>query len=345
MKTVLKQLFVLCLCGVLVLVHGSCKHEPPKRELPPVAVEVLAIDTVSGGLTRTYVGEVEENLSVAMSFPAGGRVERVYVREGDYVRAGQLLAEVNSNNAQNAYNSAKASLQQAEDASQRLKKVYDKGSLAEVKWVEMQTKLDQARALEQIAKKQLDECRMTAPISGVVGTCNAKVGGTMLPGEPAMTLLDMGKVSVTFSVPESEISTVVVGKEAYVYVPALDNKMLTGRITERSVTSSRVSHSYQVKIAFPNADKSLLPGMVCKVLLEQPDSRGFIVPAKCVQTRPEGLSVWVVQNGRAQRRVITSTEFVANGVLVSSGLTPGDTVITAGMQKLYTGAKVYKTED
>ena len=136
MKNVLKQSFVLCMCSVLVLVHGSCKHEAPKRELPPVVVEVLSIDTVSGGLTRTYVGEVEENLSVAMSFPAGGRVERVYVSEGDYVHAGQLLAEVNNSNAQNAYNSAKASLQQAEDAYQRLKKVYEKGSLAEVKWVE-----------------------------------------------------------------------------------------------------------------------------------------------------------------------------------------------------------------
>jgi len=325
---------------ILLVAVVSCKHETAKQEEQSIPVEVLVVDTVSGGLTHTYVGEVEENLSVALSFPAGGRVERVYVREGDYVRVGQHIADVNRSDAQNAYNSAKATLQQAEDAYDRLKKVHDQGSLADVKWVEMQTTLDKARALEQIAKRQLDECSLVAPISGVVGTCNAKVGGRLLPGEPAVTLLDMGQVSVTFSVPESEISTVAVGKEAYVYVPALDNKMLTGRITERSVNSSRVSHSYQVKIAFPNADKALLPGMVCKVTLDQPGTAGFIVPAKCVQTRPEGLSVWVVKNGKAQHRIIMSSEFVANGVLVSSGLNPGDTVITTGIQKLYTNAIV-----
>lgn len=338
MKKVLH--IILVIIGFCLAVVG-CKHATPEQtSAPPIAVQVMVTDTVSGNMTRTYVGEVEENLSVAASFPTGGRVERVYVREGDRVRAGQTLVVVNSATAQNAYNSAKASLQQAEDAYNRLKKVYEQGSLAEVKWVEMQTNLEKARSMEQIARKQLDDCTLKAPISGVVGACNAKAGGSLLPGEPAVTLMDMGSVSVTFSVPESEIGSVKFGEEAYVLVPALNNKLLTGKITERSMTASKVSHSYQVKIAFANPDKSLLPGMVCKVMLDQPDNQGFVVPAKCVQTRPEGLSVWVVENGRAQHRLITSSQFVANGVLVTSGLHPGDTIITEGLQKLYTNAEL-----
>ena len=341
-----KVLHIILIVIGFCLVVVSCKHaKTEQKSAPPIAVQVMVTDTVSGSMTRTYVGEVEENLSVAVSFPVGGRVERVYVREGDRVREGQTMVVVNKANAQNAYNAAKASLQQAEDAYNRLKKVYDQGSLAEVKWVEMQTTLDKARSMEQIARKQLEECTLKAPFSGVVGTCYAKVGGSLLPDEPAITLLDMGSVSVTFSVPESEIGSVKVGEEAYVLVPALQNKMLVGRITERSVKASKVSHSYQVKIAFTNPDKSLLPGMVCKVMLDQPENQGFVVPAKCVQTRPEGLSVWVVENGRAQHRLITSSQFVANGVLVTSGLHPGDTVITEGLQKLYTGAELIVNSD
>jgi len=340
MKCLRNYLFPFTLLCIFTLLLPSCQHKEKVQKPAPVPVQVMAVDTVRGGLTRTYVGEVEENLSVALSFPTGGRVERVYVHEGDRVSAGQVVATVNKSNAQNAYNSAKASLDQAEDAYRRLKKVYDQGSLAEVKWVEMQTTLEKARSLEQIAKKQLDECTLTAPISGVVGSCNAKAGGSLLPGEPAVTILDMGKISVTFSVPESEISSVNIGDEAYVCVPALDNRMLTGRITDRSVTASRVSHSYQVKIAFPNSDKSLLPGMVCKVMLDQSEDQGFVIPAKCVQTRPEGPSVWVVENGRAQHRIIQSDAFVANGVLVKSGIRPGDTIITAGMDKLYINAEL-----
>ena len=59
-----------------------------------------------------------------------------------------------------------------------------------------------------------------------------------------------------------------------------------------------------------------------------------------MQTRPEGLSVWVVENGRAQHRLITSSAFMSNGVLVSSGLHPGDTVITSGMDKLYVNSEL-----
>ena len=341
----MKRCVTILTVAALLLLVAACKKSAPPQERSAIPVEVMVVDTVAGGMTRTYVGEVEENLSVAVSFSMGGRVERVYVREGDRVREGQILATVNHTNAQNAYNSAKASLDQAEDAYKRLKKVYDQGSLAEVKWVEIQTTLEQARSMEQIARKQLDDCTLTAPVAGVVGNCNAKAGGSLLPGEPAVTILDMGKVAVTFSVPESEISTVNVGDEATVCVPALDNRLLTGRITDRSVSASRVSHSYQVKIAFPNSDKSLMPGMVCKVLLNQTDNQGFVIPAKCVQTRPEGLSVWVVENGRAQHRLITSTAFVANGVLVASGLHPGDTVITAGMDKLYTNAECRMMND
>ena len=336
----MRRCVTILTAATLILAVTACKKTVPVKERATLPVQVMVVDTVTGGMTRTYVGEVEENLSVAVSFPMGGRVERVYVHEGDRVRAGQILATISKSTAQNAYNSAKASLDQAEDAYNRLKKVYDQGSLAEVKWVEIQTTLEQARSMEQIARKQLEDCTLTAPVAGVVGSCNAKAGGSLLPGEPAVTILDMGKVSVTFSVPESEISTVNVGDEASVCVPALDNRIMNGKITDRSVSASRVSHSYQVKIAFPNPDKSLMPGMVCKVLLNESDSQGFVVPAKCVQTRPEGLSVWVVENGRAQHRLITSTAFVANGVLVSSGLHPGDTVITAGMDKLYTNAEL-----
>ncbi len=323
---------------VLLFSSISCKQRVEEQKREPLNVEIMVADSVLGDLTHTYVGEVEENVSVSLSFPMGGKVERVYVHEGDRVRAGQLIATINSENAKNAYNSAKASLQQAEDAYKRLKKVYDSGSLAEVKWVEMETTLEKARSMEQIARKQLEECSLTAPVSGIVGNCNAKAGGSILPGEPAATILDVDKLSVAFSVPESEISSVEIGDDAFVYVAALNNKMLNGKISEKSVISSKISHSYRVKVDLPFNDKEMIPGMVCKVLLEHPDRPGFVIPAKCVQTRPEGLSVWVVKNGKAYRRLITSYEFTANGVLANSGINDGDTIVTAGMQKLYSGA-------
>jgi len=305
-----------------------------------VKVNVCVMDTLSGENVRTYVGEVEENASLSLGFATGGRVEKVLVHEGDRVRAGQLLVTINRSNAQSAYNSAKAQLDQAEDAYRRLKKVYDQGSLAEVKWVEMLTNLEKARSLEQIARKQLSECALYAPSAGVVGKCNAKAGVSLLPGEPALTLLDLKSVSVTFSVPESEIATVPEGGEARILVPALQNRTLTGKISDKSMTSNPVAHSYEVKVALPNADRQLLPGMVCKVYLNNDKGAGFVIPAKAVQTRPEGLGIWVVRNGKPERRIVKVADYVANGVVVTEGVGIGDTIITGGMQKLYNGAEI-----
>lgn len=339
MKNLKTVLFIIIAAGLA----AACKHRAAETERTPVAVAVMAIDTTGGGLTRTYVGEVEAKESIGLSFATGGKVEKVLVRPGDRVAAGQRLVTISKSTAQNAYNSAKASLDRAEDAYTRLKQVHDQGSLAEVKWVEMLTTLEQARAMEQIARKQLEDCALIAPASGVVGECRARAGASLLPGESAVTLLDIHYVTVNFSVPESEVATVKEGDEVHIVVPALDDLRLTGRICERGMNASRVSHSYIVKVELPNPDRRLLPGMVCKVHIHEPDSRGIVIPAKCVQTRLEGQSVWVVRNGQAEQRFVQADEFVANGVLVTHGLQAGDTLITAGMEKLYLNAKVAYT--
>ena len=331
---------LLFLGSVMLLSLSSCRHGENADKSAPIKVKVITIDTVRSGLLRTYVGEIEEKLSLSLSFATGGKVEKVMVHEGDYVREGQLLVTVNTATARNAYNSAKAQLEQAEDAYRRLKIVYDQGSLAEVKWVEMLTNLEKARSMEQIAKKQLSDCELYAPTSGVIGKCNARVGVGLLPGEPAVTLLDVSEVSVTFAVPESEISSLPIGRETSIIVPALNDMVLRGKVSEKSITSNPVAHSYQVKIALSNQNRKLLPGMVCKVVVDQPNEEGFVIPANCVQTRPEGLSIWVVKNGKPERRIIKATEYVVNGVLVLDGLHQNDTVIVEGQQKLFTGADI-----
>ncbi len=324
----------------LALGGAACRQKAALPEKEPIKVSVAVIDSVSGGMTRTYVGEVQEDMSMSLSFPAGGKVTSVYVKDGDHVTAGQLLATIDNSNAQNAYKNAAATLKQAEDGYKRLKKVYEQGSLPEVKWVEMLTDLEKSRAMEQLAKKQVEECSMYAPLSGIVNKCHLNAGARMLPGEPAMTILDMKSVSVVFSVPESDIASIAIGSQALLTVPALQDKAIPCTVTDKGIVSNSISHSYQVKIKLANADGSLMPGMVCKVSLTCDRSGGIVVPARAVQTRPDGTSVWVVRNGHAEIRYIQSAGFTAGGVSVAGGLTYGDTVITAGYQKLYTNAPV-----
>ena len=340
-KIICQTLWGIALCGLML--PTSCARWQKKdadTTPPPVNVRISVVDSLHSGITRTYVGEVEENNSLLLSFATAGTVDQVFVREGDHVRKGDLLASVNKQKARNAHAAAKAALAQAEDGYKRLKQVYDQGSIAEVKWVEMQTNLEKARSMEAIARKQLNDCDLYAPCDGVIGSCNAKVGANMLPGQSAMTLLDVTRVQVVFTVPENEIASIALGDQGQIEVPALNNQMFAGKITDRSLTANRMAHTYKVKIALDNARQQLLPGMVCKVHVAQPSTGGFVIDGKAVQTRPDGLGVWCVAQGRAVRRMVEAGQFVANGVLITNGLAQGDTLIVEGQQKLYEGAVV-----
>ena len=237
-KLRLNPIALLVAVGMMWFLPLSCRRGEKAEKSAPIKVSVITIDTVHSGMVRTYVGEVEEKLSLSLSFATGGKVEKVMVHEGDYVREGQLL------------------------------------------------------------------------------------------------------VTVNFAVPESEISSLPLGRETSIIIPALNDMVVTGRITEKSITSNPVAHSYQVKINLPNGSRKLLPGMVCKVEVDHPNDEGLVIPANCVQTRPEGLSVWVVRNGKPQRQLIQVSQYVVNGVLVLDGLHQDDTLIVEGQQKLFTGAEI-----
>ena len=111
-------------------------------------------------------------------------------------------------------------------------------------------------------------------------------------------------------------------------------------IIDKSFVSNPLGHTYTIKAKVPVEDKDILPGMVAKIQLSLSELSGIVVPSSCVITMPEGADVWVLNNGKACRRNIKVGGFVKNGVVVESGLQSGDTIITAGYQKLYNGAKV-----
>lgn len=130
----------------------------------------MTVTTVNGLSNLRYSGTVEASQTIPPTFQSSGTVEQVLVQEGDVVRKGQLLAVVNKSDNQNIYNSSLAMYEQAKNAYDRTKQVYDQGSLSEVKWAEMKTKLKQAESQMPIAKNNLDKCNLLF----VAVNCNIK---------------------------------------------------------------------------------------------------------------------------------------------------------------------------
>lgn len=332
---------------ILSMVISSCTThaEQSSKDQQSLKVRVLRIDSASTGIIRNYVGTIEENSSTALSFSTGGYVQQVNASEGQFVKKGDLLVSLDKSNAQSTYDVAKATLEQAQDGYRRLKQVYDQGGIAEVKWIEMETNLAKAQSMESIARKNLNDCDMYAPFDGFIGTNYAQAGMNLLPMQPTIILLDIGVVYAKFTVPENEISFVKIGQEGEVSVSAANNQTYKGKIAERGVVADALSHSYTVKIKLQNPQKTLLPGMVCKVGLHiDSDISGVVIPNHAVQTDIDGTYVWLAQNGKAVRRRVAIGDFAPAGVYVTEGLAVNDQVITEGYLKLSEGSNITVTE-
>ena len=311
---------------------------PAEERVIPVGVQV--IDEVSGIVSNTYPGYLEEGQSVDMAFKYGGTLQLLNVREGSTVRKGQVLARVSSPQMESTRRSANATLEQAQDAYDRLKKVHDNGSLPEIKWREMVADLEKAQSAVDLADAMLADNTITAPFNGTVSGLNAELGENITPLKPIMRIINTNGLTVKISVPENEIAKVQVGDTAEVVIPALGDRRYMGKVTEKSLTASLLTHSYPVKVLVEQTDTELVPGMIGKVVLKADVSKGIIVPANAVLINQEGKFVWVVEDDHATRRKITLSGYSGTGVIVSEGLQVGDKVIVEGYPKVSEGMKV-----
>lgn len=319
---------------------GCQNAEKQEANVPPIKVETLSVRSTSTTNSGQYSGTIEEENGTALSFSVAGTVRKVYIHLGQRVRAGQLIATLDPVSLRSSYNAAHATFVQAEDAYRRMKELHDKGSLTDIKWVEAQSQLEQARSMEQIASKSLSDSKLYAPFSGMIAEKNVEVGQNVAPGVPVAKLVTTNLLNVKITVPETEISSIAIGQASDITVSALGGKTYTGKVIEKGVLADPLSRSYEVKIRINNPDSELMPGMVVEASLMAPGTESAcVLPAHVVQIDNQNrFFVWIDRKGKAERRFITCGDYTDSGVTVTSGLRPGDLVITKGQNKVCDGS-------
>ncbi|MBO4613060.1 MAG: efflux RND transporter periplasmic adaptor subunit [Bacteroidaceae bacterium] len=355
MKTTKGIIPVLC----SVMLFCACRTKQEKTEEETLAVVVERVTPSSDVAQIPYVGVVEEESSTTVSFTGMAVLQTMTVSEGQAVKKGQLLAVIDETQARNTLATTKAALDQAKDAYERMKLLHDNQSLADMKWVEVESKVQQAQSAYDMAKKNLDDCRIYAPVSGVVGTKIMSVGETVLPTEPVLTILSIDRVKVRVAIPEREIAGITAGTATQITVDALGDEVFQGGKIEKGVSADPLTHTYDIRITVPNPGHKLLPGMVARVKMrngviakrlrseeeqenEKMRNEGVVtLPVKAVQQATDKtLFVWVPKDGKAHRTPVTIGQTVGNRVVIESGLQEGDQVIVEGYQKVGEGTPV-----
>jgi RND family efflux transporter MFP subunit len=334
---------ILCFTAsaAVYLTGCSSKTETAKTD-KIIPVKTLTVSASASTDEHNYVGVAEESSALSLSFSLAGTVERIMVTEGQRVSKGQLLAALNSGTAQNAYDISQSTLKQAQDAYNRLSELHKKGSITDIQFVEVETGLEKAVAMEAISRKSLEDTKLYTPIAGIVATRSIEKGANVAPGISAFKVVSIDEIDIKVSIPENEISRRNLGQSATITVPAINDMEYTGRVDKKGVEANALSHTYDIKIRVKNQQAKLMPGMVCKVSLSEGGLQPqFVIPNKSVQIAPDDKHfVWLADGTTAKRCFITIGKLTDYGITVKDGLSEGDQVIIDGFNKVSEGMQI-----
>jgi RND family efflux transporter MFP subunit len=204
--------------------------------------------------------------------------------------------------------------------------------------------LEKAKSMEAIAKKSLEDCSLCAPLNGVIAKRSIEEGVNVMPGMSAFKLVSIDEVYINVPVPENEIGSVKTGQTATITVAALGKGEYRGTVNKIGVEGNPVSRTYAVKIKIGNPKSELMPGMVCKVLMQEKANdnvQQIVIPNRSVQIAPDNRHfVWIAEGNTATRRFIAVGSLSDYGVIVESGLSESDRLIVEGYTKISEGMQV-----
>jgi membrane fusion protein (multidrug efflux system) len=311
---------------------------PPGGFTVPVEAQLVRV-----GVSRKEaeaIGTLRSWESVVVKPEVTGRVAKINFEEGTLVKAGQLLVELDSAEAEAELLRATAALDWAKETYQRAQTLRRQGAGSAAALDKAQAEFAAAEASVKLAEAKLAKMRLTAPFDGVIGLRKVSVGALLVPGQEIVNLEQINPLKVDFKVPEMLLAAVKVGQVIRLRLDAMGSRAVDGTVYAIDPLLETGGRAIVLRARIPNPDSALRPGLFARVVLtieEKPDA--LFVPEQAVLPGSDGSkSVFKVVEGKAVMTPVELGERIKGEVEVTAGLKPGDVVVTAGLPKLRPGA-------
>jgi RND family efflux transporter MFP subunit len=342
-------------------VLAACSKTEPAPE-PVRAVRTLTVSPQTAGGSYEYAGEVKARTESRLSFRVGGKMVKRLVDLGDTVKAGQVLAQLDPRDLRLGQDAARASVAAAQASYEqnvadykRYKELSDKGFIgpAELDRREMAMKtaraqLDQAKAQSSVQGNQAGYATLVADVSGVITGVDLEPGMVASSGTPVLRLAHDGPRDVVFAVPEDKVAVVkALAAQSGRFTVRLWGAMdapLPATIREISAAADPATRTFLVKADIGGAGAAgVRLGQTATVSMELPQVVGVNkLPLSALREEQGRSAVWLVD--RASMTVKSQEVKLAgadgNEAVITSGLAPGQIVVTAGVHVLSPGQKV-----
>lgn len=357
---------VMAIVGLAFL--PACSSKPAAGDTvkptarPPVPVMVGAVTQETVPVVVNVIGTGEAYSTVSIKSLVQGEVQKVYFRQGQYVRKGQLLYSIDPDPFEAALAQAQATLakdqaqlQFAQAQSQRYTDLFKQGIVSQdlfdqyhstAAQIEAAVRADQAAV--DTARIQLSYCTIRSPLDGLTGAFQVDQGNLVKVNDVAMVVINqIEPIYVGFSVPQQYLQQIkeyqrVRRLRVEALIPHEPNQPEWGTLSFINNTVDASTGTIMLKGTFPNPQRRLWPGEFVNVVLNlssQPNA--VVAPSTAVQTGQKGQYVYVVDsNHTVAYQPVTTGSVYQTKTVIESGLQPGETVVTDGQLLLYPGAKV-----
>ncbi|QWT19879.1 efflux RND transporter periplasmic adaptor subunit [Bacillus sp. NP157] len=338
------------------------------KDQPPVPVTVVPVVAQDVPVYLSATGTVQARNQVTVSPQVGGQLMKLNFTEGQEVKQGDVLAEIDPRTIQSQYDQATAKLRQdqalsatAKNNLERSQNLVSKGGQQYVSKQDLdnlKNTLDQAAATVvadqasiRAAQVQLGFTKVIAPITGLAGIRGVDVGNIVTTTTSIVTLTEVHPIYVTFTLPEKNLDMVRTGMRENAAnslgVDALDridaHVVSSGKLEVINNTIDTTTGTFRLRALFDNQNTELWPGQFVNARLKvRTVANGLVIPAQAVQRGPDGEYVYVVQgdNTVKMQAVETASEVGDSHVMIGKGLKLGDKVVTEGQFRLKPGSKV-----
>lgn len=294
-------------------------------------------------------GGVETNQNVLIYPEMAGNLQKVYVKEGQRVRSGQLLATIDDGGMGSQLSQLKTQAELAKTTFERRKRLWDQKIGSEIEYLSAKTQYEAAEDAVKQTQSQLGKSTIRAPFSGIIDDV-IKDQGTVVspgPGSEVFRIVNLSDMYIKVDVPETYLGNVTEGKKAIVYFPVLGDSVET-TVRETGNFIKPGNRSFSVEVPVPNKEGKIKPNLTAKVSLNDYTSEeAILIPSSIISENADGEQyVYVAEDSGSENEAIAKRTIITTGknqngqIEVLSGIENGNHIINEGARSVKDGQKV-----
>lgn len=318
-----------------------------------IAANVKLVSVIPAALQefKHYIdlqGKIDaDNISYVTPRGAPAQVKAVYVKEGQFVKKGQLLLKLDDAVMRQNLAQLQTQLAYAQDIYNRQKNLWDQGIGTEVQFITAKNNVDQAQRQIATLNEQLDAANVRAEVSGVAEVVNVRPGETFTGfagNQPALVIVNTSSLKIVTDIPENYITRVRRGARVEVVVPDANQTVINSTISLISQSIDPNSRGFRAEASLPS-NPNFKPNQVAVMkILDYSAKDAIVIPVNVVQSDEKGKYVYIMgkkgDKTIATKKAVIVGESYGDGIEIKSGLSAGDLIITEGYQNLYEGQAI-----